>query len=108
MKQDRITRSGAIRPRYSNEGTTDQGGLPGGNSGSSSTGSGVFDWGSFINNLVGTAGGVLTSIFGKGDKYVVSAQNQIIEQQRKTTTILWAVIGLMAVLGVVLVIRKNR
>lgn len=62
------------------------------------------DWNEGLSSLTKMFG----DIFGTSDKAVVNAQNQIINQQEKTMTILWVVIGLMAALGVVLLIRKTK
>ena len=74
---------------------------------SSSSASGLFNWG-IVDKLITTTGTVLSNIYGTGDKYRASALQEINEQQQKTTAILWVVIGLMAALGVVLLIRKTK
>ncbi len=49
-----------------------------------------------------------SSIWGKGDKYMAQAYAKMFEQQQKTNTVLWVVIGLVVALGVILVIRKTK
>ena len=85
--------------RYSNAETTSSG---------TSTSGGSFDWGSFSTNLLNSATTLLGSIFGKSDKYKADAYETLYQQEQRTNTILWVVIGLVVALGVVLVIRKTK
>ena len=71
-------------------------------SGASSSTSGL------ISSGINAARDVLVSIFGKGDKYQVQALQLLNEEQRKTTYILWAIIGLVAAVGTVLLIKKTK
>jgi len=85
--------------RYSNDEVTGQG---------SSTGIGSgWDWGQF-NNTLGIIGSSLTSIFSPSSKWQNETNSQLYQQEKRTNTILWVVIGLMVALGVVLLIRKNN
>lgn len=122
MRKSNNTKSGAIHSRYSNYGLDPgtysgfasynsyggTGGLSGGLSGSGVTGSGAFDYASLINTGIAALSNVFTSIFGKSDKYQLQAYQQVYEEQKKVTTILWVVIGLMAALGIYLLIRKTK
>lgn len=82
--------------------------LPGGSSynGGSSSGS-SWDWGQF-NNTLGIIGNAITSIFSPSSKWQNQTNSQLYQQERRTNTILWVVIGLMVALGVVLLFRKNN
>lgn len=97
------------RPRYSNakidmslfqqiEGSNDYSNI--------GTGTGL-NYNSLINKLFGTTENVLVAIFGKGDKYRALALQEINEQQQKTTYVLWAVIGILLVMGIILILRKK-
>lgn len=103
-------KSGAFVPkptRYSNlEAGT--GGLTGGQSGSGTTGSGTFDYYSLINTGIGAVQNIVTSIWGRSDKYKYEAVQMINEEKSKINAILWVVIGLMAALGIFLLIRKTK
>lgn len=91
MKTNLVGKSGGYKPRYSNaDGWWGNGGSE------------------VVSTGITTTGSVLSSIFGSGDKYRANALEIINDQQRKTTAILWVVIGLMAALGVVLLIRKTK
>lgn len=71
-----------------------------------SSGSG-FDWGQ-VGGWLATLGSTFGSIFGTGDKYTAQAYKTMYDQQQRTNTILWVVIGLVLALGVVLVIRRTK
>lgn len=71
-------------------------------------GSGTFNWGGFINNLLDSGTTIVNSIFGKDNKWQVEGLNAQLEAERKTNTILWVVIGLVLALLVFLVIRKTK
>lgn len=106
------TKSGTIKPRYSNYDPADIGVISAGDlgltSGSSTSGSGLFDATGFLNNLINALSNTATSIWGKGDKYRVQALQYIQDEQSKTTKILWAVVGLMVVVGAIVLIRKSK
>ena len=51
---------------------------------------------------------ILTSIFGRNNQYLASSYNTMYQQEKRTNTILWVVIGLVLALGIVLVIRKTK
>lgn len=74
----------------------------------SDSGSGVFDWTSFINNLLNSGTTVATSIWGNQNQWQVNGLSQQLESERKTNTILWVVIGLVLALLVFLVVRKTN
>ena len=93
------TKSGTFR--YSNDGTTPT-------TTTTTTSSGSWNWDSFVSGVFNLAGTVLPSIFGKSDKYQAQAYQQMYNQQKQTTTVLWVVIGLVLALGVVLLIRKTK
>lgn len=80
----------------------------GSNLGQNSSGSGVFDWGGFANNLMNTTSSVLSSIFSPSYKYEKLALDSMYKAEKRTNTILWIVIGLVLALGVFLVIRKTK
>lgn len=131
MKPKKITRSGAIktRSRYSNwtngEGsgmfvdmgttgdysdvTTHQtynaNGTPYASSGNGWSAS---DTANLINNGLNTTASVLNSIFGHNYQWQSEAVSTMYQQEKRTNTILWIVIGLILALGVVLVIRKTK
>lgn len=65
---------------------------------------GKLDISGMFNSLTNMA----SSIWGKGDKYMAQAYAKMFEQQQKTNTVLWVVIGLVVALGVFLVIRKTK
>ena len=128
MKPAKYTKSGAIRPRYSNAGVSGMfveipgsndytelpasyysgGGLSGGQSGSGSTGSGTWNWNSFWSDLTGLGNTFISSYWNKGSDVQAAANYELYKESQKTTYILWAVIGLMLALGVVLLIRKTK
>ena len=128
MKTAKYTKSGAIRKRYSNAGVSgmfvelpgsddyselpanyyNSGGLSGGQSGSGTTGSGAFDWNNFFNGITHVGETFISSYWNKGSDVQASANYQLYKESQKTTYILWAVIGLMLALGVVLLIRKTK
>ena len=108
------------KPRYSNYtvdpslfvdlgSTGDQTNLPANyfQSQTGSNGSGLFDASSLIGKGLDVIQNIAVSIWGKGDKYRAQALQYINDEQKKTSTILWVIIGLMAVLGAVLLIRKS-
>lgn len=113
-------KSGAFRPRYSkylDSGLFVDLGVGGDYSdvathqtynsdGTPSSGS-SFSWGNFWNNLVTSASSVATSIWGNNSQWQANAYNTMYEQEKRTNTILWVVIGLVVALGVVLIIRKK-
>lgn len=76
--------------------------------GKDNSGSGMFDWGSFVNTLLSSGTSIVNSIWGKSDTWKADAYNTLYEQEKKTNTILWVVIGLIVALGVFLVIRKTK
>lgn len=92
--------------------TGDQTNLPEGyfNSGSSSSssGSGLFNWNQFSTGIIGLADSFVTSFFGKEDSYRATAYNEMLQNEKRTNTVLWVVIGLILALGVFLVIRKTK
>lgn len=75
-------------------------------SGSSSGSS--FNWGSFFKDLFSSATSITTGIWGNTANAQLAAYNTMYEQEKRTNTILWVVIGLVVALGVVLVIRKSK
>lgn len=86
------------------------GGLSVGNSGTGATGSGIFsgsDITGLINTGLNTIENVVTGLWGKGDKYKVQALQMLNEEQKKTTYILFAIIGVVLVLAAFLIIRKK-
>lgn len=72
------------------------------------SGSGTFNWGGFINNLLDSGTTIVTSIFGKDNKWQVEGLSAQLEAERKTNTILWVVIGLVLALIIFLVVRKTK
>ena len=76
--------------------------------GRDTSGSGMFDWGGFLSTLLNSGTTVVKSIWGKDDTYRAEAYNTLYEQEKRTNTILWVVIGLVIALGVFLVVRKNK
>ena len=75
-------------------------------SGSSSGSS--FNWGDFFKNLFSSATSITTGIWGNTANAQVAAYNTMYEQEKRTNTILWVVIGLVVALGVLIVIRKTK
>lgn len=51
---------------------------------------------------------ILTSIFGRNNQYLANSYSTMYNQEKRTNTILWVIIGLVLALGVVLVIRKTK
>lgn len=72
------------------------------------TGSGTFNWTSFVDSLLNSANTIVPSIWGNQNQWQATALNQQLEAERKTNTILWVVIGLVLALLVFLVIRKTK
>ena len=117
----KTTKSGNFRPRYSNY--LDSGlfvdlGIGGdygdvethqtySSDGTPLTG-GSSNWSSFWNNLVSSVSSVATSIWGNNNQWQTQAYSTMYEQEKRTNTILWVVIGLVVALGVFLVIRKTK
>lgn len=89
--------------------TGDQTDLPEGYfSSSSSSGSGLFNWNQFSTGIIGLADSFVTSFFGKEDSYRATAYSEMLQNEKRTNTVLWVVIGLILALGVFLVIRKTK
>ena len=85
--------TGAYARRYSNESTAGEGSF----------------WQTLdLSGMFKSLTEMVTGIFGKGDKYVANMYSKMYEEQKKTTTVLWVVIGLVVALGVYLVIRKTK
>ena len=61
-----------------------------------------------INTGVGALERILTSIFSPSYKYTSVANQQMLEEERRTNTILWVVIAVVLVLLVFLVVRKTK
>lgn len=115
MKTKKITKSGTLKPRYSNELPVTDGGIVGDYSDVTThqtytvgSGSGAFNWGGFFGNLIDSTESVLTSIYGRNNQVLANAYNTMYEQEKRTNMILWVVIGLVVALGVFLVIRKTK
>lgn len=71
-------------------------------------GSGMFDWGGFLEKLLDSGTSIVGSIWGKSDKWRADALDAQLESEKKTNTILWVVIGLVLALLVFLVVRKTK
>ena len=71
--------------------------------GNSSGGGNSFD----VNAAIKTVGSLLSSIFGKSDKYTANAYNTLYQQERKTNTMLWIIIGVVVLLAFVFILRKK-
>lgn len=76
--------------------------------GQNSSGSGLFDWGKFLESLLNAGSTVATSIWGTNNTQQAQYVNELYKQEQRTNTILWVVLGLVLALGVVLVIRKTK
>lgn len=86
------------------------GGLSGGSSGTGASGSGLFsgaDITGLINSGLSTIENVTLGLWGKGDRYKVQALQMLNAEQKKTTYILFAIIGVVLVLAAFLIIRKK-
>ena len=90
MNTNDNTRSGAFsRPRYSNADS--------------------FDWSKLdYSGMLNSITEMVSNVWGKGDKYMTQAYQKMLDQQQKTNTVLWVVIGLVVALGVYLVVRKTN
>lgn len=112
MKKSNIIKSGAIHPRYSNlvsaDATGNTGGLPGGESGSGTTGSGTFDWNGLVQGILGLGNTFVSSFWNNGAQTQANYTNELYKQEQRTNTILWVVLGLVLALGIFLVIRKTK
>lgn len=75
--------------------------------GQDTSGSGSFDYG-LIGGWLNSLGNIVTSIWGSSGNVQADMLNEQLRQERRTTTILWVIIGLVLALGVVLVIRKTK
>lgn len=114
-------KSGAFRPRYSNyldSGIFQDLGTGGDYSdvtthqtynadGTPVSGGSSSDWSSFWSHLIDASSSVVTSIWGNNSQWQANAYNTMYEQEKRTNTILWVIIGLVVALGVVLIIRKK-
>ncbi len=82
--------------------------LPGGSSYTDPSGSSGswFDWNSF-NQSLGTVSNLISNLFSPSWKWQNQTNSQLYQQEKRTNTILWVVIGLILALGVVLLIRKR-
>ena len=79
--------------------------------GNNTSGSGAFNWqifSSMFNNLVNGTSSVLQSIYGTNNVQQAQYTQEMLKQERRTTTILWVIIGLVLALGVFLLIRKTK
>ncbi len=74
-------------------------------SGGSSSGSG-FNWDG-LTNILNIVGNSISNLFSPSSKWQNEMNSQLYQQEKRTNTILWVVIGLMVALGVVLLIRKH-
>lgn len=74
----------------------------------SGTGSGTFNWTSFVDSLLNSANTIIPSVWGNQNQWQVNALSNQVEAERKTNTILWVVIGLVLALLVFLVVRKTK
>lgn len=78
------------------------------NTGNGSTNSSSpFPWETLINTL-GSLGTSIANIWSPAGNYTSQAWQAQYNQEKRTNTILWVVIGLVLALGVVLVIRKTK
>lgn len=109
MKKN-MTKSGAIHSRYSNLTTNDYstGGLQGGESGTSSTGSGTFDWNGLVQGVLNLGNTFVSSFWNNGAQTQANYTNELYKQEQRTNTILWVIIGLVLALGIFLIIRKAK
>ena len=88
---------------YDTENTTTTSGL-----GQNTSGSGAFDWGGLASSFINAASSVATSIWGNNNAWQANAYNTMYQQEKRTNTVLWVIIGLIVALGVFLVIRKTK
>lgn len=75
--------------------------------GQDTSGSGSFNYG-LIGGWLNSLGNIVTGIWGSTGNVQADMLNEQLRQERRTTTILWVIIGLVLALGVVLVIRKTK
>lgn len=75
---------------------------------SSGSGSGLFNWNQFSTGVLNLADSFVNSFFGKGDSYRATAYEEMLNNEKRTNTILWVVIGLILALGVFLIVRKTH
>lgn len=76
--------------------------------GQNTSGSGAFDWGGLASSFINAASSVATSIWGNNNAWQANAYNTMYQQEKRTNTVLWVIIGLIVALGVFLVIRKTK
>ena len=75
--------------------------------GQDTSGSGSFNFG-LIKDWINGLGNIAVGIWGSSGNVEADMLNEQLRQERRTTTILWVIIGLVLALGVVLVIRKTK
>ena len=76
--------------------------------GQNTSGSGVIGWGDIVTTGINALSSVATSIWGSNNAWQANAYNTMYQQEKRTNTVLWVIIGLIVALGVFLVIRKTK
>lgn len=75
--------------------------------GTQSGGSGIFNWNNLVDGIVDIGKTFVSSFWNKGDAATANALNEMYNEQKKTTYILWAIIGIVLVLAAVVIIKKK-
>ena len=85
-----VPKSGLVGKRYSNDDATTTGaGL-----GQNTSGSGAFNWGSFLSDLLKSGSSIIGSIWGKDSQYTAMAYQSMYEQEQKTKIFFQTDIGI--------------
>lgn len=104
----RYSNLGPVSDPYADFGSWDKLGGTSGLLGNSSKDGEGFDLDGFLTSLINGGTSVLNTMYNKEDKWRANALESQLKSEKRTTTILWVVIGLVLALGVVLVVRKTK
>lgn len=75
--------------------------------GKDNSGSGMFDWNNLVDGIVDIGKTFVSSFWNKGDAATANALNEMYDEQKKTTYILFGIIGIVLVLAAVVIIKKK-
>lgn len=99
-----VPKSGLVGKRYSNDdATTTDADL-----GQNTSGSGAFNWGSFLSDLLKSGSSIIGSIWGKDSQYTAMAYQSMYEQEQKTNKLLIGIVIALVVLAFAFLILKKK